>query len=89
MLDRLLALLRNGGTQGVDDLATKLKVTRELVLAMLEGLEDMGYLRQIGPVCVEKCTAFSMAKFCAANTRERAWIVTEKAERHCKEYAPT
>ena len=89
MLKQLLMLLQNGETQRVNDLATKLEVRRELVLAMLESLEDMGYLYQIDTVCAEKCASCSIAKICAANSGERAWIATEKAEKHGKEIAST
>jgi len=79
MLERLLALLREGGTQRVTDLAATLDETPEMIIAMLEGLEDMGYLRQAGEGCDTTCTACPMACYCAANTGERAWILTDKA----------
>jgi len=89
MLERLLALLREGGTQRVTDLAAALEVTPELILAMLESLEDMGYLRPIGPVCVEKCSVCPIAGLCAVKSGERAWITTGKATFAIIDNAPT
>jgi Mn-dependent DtxR family transcriptional regulator len=75
MLERLLAILREDGTQRVAELADKLEVTPELVLAMLESLENMGYLRRIEKECIETCTDCPIACSCAANMGEKAWIL--------------
>ena len=78
MLDRLLGLLRAGGTRRVADLARELETTPALVEAMLEGLARMGYLRRVGGECAGGCTGCSLAGRCAAAESGQVWALTEK-----------
>jgi len=66
MLNRLLELLRAGGTRRVSDLARELETTPALVEAMLEHMAQMGYLERVGGECGEKCAACSLGGLCAA-----------------------
>jgi hypothetical protein len=87
MLNRLLELLRAGGTHRVADLAHKLDTTPALVEAMLEDLTRMGYLKQVSGKCAGGCAGCSLAGLCAAGdplTSSRAgdgrvWTLREKA----------
>ena len=68
MLNRLLELLRAGGTHRVADLARQLETTPELVEVMLEDLARMGYLRPVGGECGGGCAGCSLAGLCAAGS---------------------
>jgi len=78
MLERLLELLRAGGTYRVADLARALDTTPALVGTMLEGLERMGYLRQIAGECGEGCDACPLAGLCAAGRDGRVWSLRDR-----------
>lgn len=93
MLNRLLELLRDGGTHRVTDLALTLDTTPELVEAMLEELDRLGYVKQVGGECAEKCSACPLAGLCAAGTPSdscgprspkagggRVWTLTQKGQ---------
>lgn len=68
MLNRLLELLRTGGTRRVADLARELGTTPELVEMMLEDLCRMGHLKRVRGECGEKCSSCPMAGLCAAGS---------------------
>jgi predicted ArsR family transcriptional regulator len=78
MLNKLLELLRSGGTHRVADLARALETTPQLVELMLEDLVHMGYLRQTGGQCGQSCAGCSLAGLCAAGEGGRVWALTEK-----------
>ena len=65
-MSRLLELLRAGGTHRVTGLARELDTTSELVKAMLEDLARMGYLKQVGEECTDKCVSCPLAGLCTA-----------------------
>lgn len=84
MLNRLLELLREGGTYRIVDLAHRLGATPELVEVMLEDLTRMGYLRLAGGECAESCGACPLAGTCAVGGRGsssgaggRVWLWAE------------
>lgn len=77
MLNRLLELLRTGGTHRVVTLARELETTPELVEAMLEDLGRMGYLKPVGGECSGGCAACPMAGLCAAGDGGRVWTLTD------------
>jgi hypothetical protein len=77
MLNRLLDLLRAGGTRRVADLARELDTTPELVEVMLEDLCRKGYLRQVAGGCGEKCASCSMSGLCAAGGDGQLWVLAE------------
>jgi predicted ArsR family transcriptional regulator len=79
MLNRLLDLLRSGGTRRVADLARELGTTPELVEMMLEDLCRMGHLKRVGGACGGKCTTCSVAGLCAAGGADKLWALTERA----------
>ncbi|MDY6877611.1 MAG: FeoC-like transcriptional regulator [Chloroflexota bacterium] len=78
MLNRLLELLRAGGTHRVADLARELETTPALVEAMLEDLTRMGYLKHVGGECGTGCAGCSLAGLCAAGESGQVWTLTEK-----------
>jgi len=84
MLNRLLDLLRQGGTRRMSDLAHELDTTPELVETMLEDLARMGYVKQVASQCSEKCSTCPMSEMCAAGGTSsergdgRMWTLTEE-----------
>jgi predicted ArsR family transcriptional regulator len=78
MLNKLLELLRTGGTHQVADLAHKLESTPPLVEMMLEDLARMGYLKQVNGECAGQCSACSLAGLCTTGEGKRVWTLTEK-----------
>lgn len=84
MLNRLLDLLREGSTRRIVDLAEELGTTPQLVEAMLEDLERMGYVRRLVRECSEACNACPMSGVCAAGGSHaggndgRMWVLTDK-----------
>ena len=78
MLNRLLELLRAGGTYRVGDLARELDTTSALVEVMLEDLGRMGYLKRVGGECGGGCGGCSMAGLCAAGGGGRVWTLAEQ-----------
>lgn len=80
MLNRLLELLRAGATHRVAELARELDTTSALVEAMLEDLARMGYLRQTGGTCHERCAGCSLARSCATGNGGQAWVLAERGE---------
>jgi predicted ArsR family transcriptional regulator len=87
MLNRLLELLREGGTHRIRNLADELGTTPELVEAMLEDLARMGYLSRSASECSDKCTACPLSEMCVAGGSSgessigrglTAWVLAEK-----------
>jgi DNA-binding IscR family transcriptional regulator len=86
MLNRLLELLRAGGTHRVADLARELETTPQLVEAMLENLTRMGYLQPMGGECGAGCAGCQLARVCAAGDPStslgtgdgRVWALADK-----------
>ncbi len=86
MLNRLLELLRAGGTHRVSGLARELETTPALVEAMLEHLARMGYLERVGEKCGGGCAGCSLGGLCAAGAPStlpgtgggRVWALAER-----------
>ncbi len=78
MLNRLLELLRAGGTHLVADLARELETTPALVEAMLEDLDRMGYLKRVVGECGGGCAGCSLAGLCTTGASKRVWTLMEK-----------
>ena len=81
MLERLLRLVRKGGSFRVKDLARRLDVTPELVEMMLEDLTRMGYLRPVDGQCGDRCSVCPLKGTCAVAGDERVWALRSTAER--------
>jgi predicted ArsR family transcriptional regulator len=64
MMERLLALLREGGTWRVSDLARALDTTPALVQVMLDDLARKGLLQQVGATCNKGCAGCALSGRC-------------------------
>ena len=67
MLEQLLVEIKNGSTTSPVELAKKLNTTTAMVQAMLQTLEDQGYLRSMSPGCEDDkpCNACTLANMCS------------------------
>ncbi|MFW6082434.1 MAG: FeoC-like transcriptional regulator [Chloroflexota bacterium] len=87
MLNRLLNLLQEGGTHRIGDLAEELGTTYEMVEAMLEDLERMGYVKRAKSECSGACSACPVSDVCAAGgsppgrAGTKIWVLTEKSKK--------
>jgi Mn-dependent DtxR family transcriptional regulator len=80
MLERLLAIVQQGGLQTTESLAHQLGVTPGLVEAMLVELERRGYVVQVG-TCGRACTGCDLAATCGQAGVQRVWTVRRAHEK--------
>jgi len=80
MLERILAVLAEGGAISYSDLARTLGVDQALVTQMLEHLVTLGYLRPAAGPCREECKACSLEASCLSGP-EHTLTLTEKGRR--------
>jgi len=83
MLEKLLDLLKQGGSHRVVDLARVLDTTPLLVDTMLEDLGRMGYIRPLEASCGTSCDSCPMSGLCASGSSGRVWVLTEKGSGCC------
>lgn len=74
MLERLLEILRAGGTHRVSDLARALDTTPALVEMMLEDLSRIGSVKPI-TACTEACASCPLADSCITIQPGKAWTL--------------
>lgn len=65
MLEKILTEVRAGGTLEINALAERLHTTPELVAAMIEHLQRVGYLDPY-QTCSETCSSCSLQSACQA-----------------------
>jgi len=81
MLEQLLNEIKKGTTTSPIALAERLNTTPQMVEAMLDSLEQMGYLRSISTECADgTCGGCPVSGLCGTNNPEhpRVRILTEK-----------
>jgi predicted ArsR family transcriptional regulator len=76
MLERLLEMLRAGGTHRVSDLARALDATPALVEMMLEDLARAGYVKPVA-TCTESCASCPLASSCIPAQPGTAWTLNQ------------
>lgn len=75
MLEKLLNELRTNGLSSSASLSEKLGTTPQMVTAMLDSLERMGYLRTIQESCEGgTCTSCAVNGYCTSNLGEKAKV---------------
>lgn len=72
MLEKLLALLREGGVQTTEGLARQLDVSPVMVDMMLGDLERRGYLARRGD-CADACGGCDLIGECRHMGQPRLW----------------
>ena len=75
MLERLLALVRAGGTYHIGDLATTLDTSPELVAAMIENLQRLGYLKTVDNTCKDGCNGCPLVSSCSKPANGKLWTL--------------
>lgn len=78
MLERLLALLAQGGVRNQNDLARELKTTPMLLRQAIEELVRMGYLRPLAQGCDGGCERCPLKGDCLRGDEAQVWVLTEK-----------
>lgn len=81
MLEQLIAILAGGELATVQELASRLSVSVELVEQMLLDLERGGYLAPVTGECDRHCAGCTQAAICAIMGSRRVWRVTDKGQR--------
>lgn len=77
MLERLLALMRQGGLQTTESLARRLGVTPGLVDLMLADLERLGYVAQVAH-CGDQCSGCDVQRGCEQQTLQKLWMMRRR-----------
>ena len=85
MLEKLLSEIKNGNTSSPVVLAERLNLSLPMVQAMLETLEEQGYLKTMASECStdKPCTACPISNLCSTKSGEspRIRVTTEKMSR--------
>ena len=81
MLENLLELLASGELSTVQDVASRLSVSADLVEQMLQDLERGGYLVAVTGECDRHCAGCAQTSICAILGSRRVWRVTDKGQR--------
>lgn len=75
MFDKLMSILKRGGTVTVDQMARELDTSPELVGQMINHLANAGWLRQMGVSCEGACNQCVFARDCRRVGESRVWQV--------------
>ncbi len=78
LLERLLALLRQGGVLSISEVAEELGTSPELVETMLDDLARRGYVRPVEAQCGLKCAGCPYACGGGVAGAGRLWRVEEE-----------
>jgi predicted ArsR family transcriptional regulator len=78
ILQRLLAIMAQGGGQTSQGIAGQLGISPRLVETMLQDLERRGFLKQES-TCQDACGACDQARACSAGTAQRQRLWTARA----------
>jgi predicted ArsR family transcriptional regulator len=81
VLESLLRLAADSGTESIGALARQLGVNPELVGRMLEELEERGYLQAVVRGCSISCERCSLRTACPDRKQPRVWMLTRKGKR--------
>ena len=80
MLERLLEEIRLGGTIETGALAAHLGASPELIGAMLEHLERLGWLQNVQNCTAQKCSGCSLADMCIPKMQPgRLWKIRDRS----------
>lgn len=78
MLERLIQLLRDGGTHSIADLSKHLGASVTLVEMMMEDLARMGYLSPWDASCDSQCGTCPMGSCGVVEASGRVWTFTDR-----------
>jgi DNA-binding Lrp family transcriptional regulator len=79
MFDKLMALLKRGGTITIDQMARELDASPEVVSGMIDHMTRQGWLRSMSASCDSACSACRFAHDCTrADKNNRIWLATRE-----------
>jgi len=73
MFERLMSILKRGGTVTVAQIARELDTTPEVVSGAIDHLERSGWLRQMSASCETSCNQCVFASECRRYGQGRVW----------------
>jgi hypothetical protein len=73
MFDKLLAVLKRGGTVTVDEVARELDTTPEVVTGMIDHMARGGQLQPMSVSCDLVCNQCLVVRDCRKPQRDRVW----------------
>jgi Mn-dependent DtxR family transcriptional regulator len=74
MFDKLMSLLKRGGTVTVDQMARELETSPEVVNEMIDHLVRVGSLRQMSAACETTCRECMFARDCTRAGQSKVWL---------------
>jgi DNA-binding Lrp family transcriptional regulator len=74
MFDKLLAMLRRGGTMTIDQLARELDTSPEVVRGMIDHMTRQGWLSAMSASCDSACDACLFARDCVKVEKAQTWV---------------
>jgi len=78
LLREVLKKIAEGEALSLKELADGLGLSEEMLKAMLEDLERMGYLASRVPDCSFRCEGCPLRSSCKVAGVEKIWFITEK-----------
>lgn len=81
MFEKLMAMLKRGGTLTIDQLARELETSPEVVSGMIDHMARQGWLRSMSASCDSACDACLFARDCVKVEQARAWVSTDSSQR--------
>ena len=85
MLKEVLKKIAAGEILSLKELAESLGLSENMLKAMLEDLERMGYLTSRAPDCAFRCEGCPLRSSCKVAGVERIWFITEKGLKVARE----
>ena len=73
MLDHLMSMLNRGGTLTLDQIASELDTTPEMIQQLIKCLERNDLLKQMGGECQTTCDGCYLASACTRSAAQRLW----------------
>lgn len=75
MFDKLMSMLKRGGTVTVDEMARTLDTTPEVVAGMIDHMARTGQLRPMKVSCDLACNQCLLVRDCQKPNHSRVWQV--------------
>jgi len=73
MFDKLMMILKRGGTVTLDQMARELGTSPEVVDGMIDHMTRQGWLRAMSASCDTMCSACMFARDCTRAENGRVW----------------
>ena len=81
MFDKLMTMLKRGGTVTIDQMACELDTSPEVVSGMIDHMARQGWLRSMSASCDSACGACVFARDCVRVEQARTWVSTDSLQR--------